>query len=129
MGTLLHVRTAAAHEFLRACPILQLDYWLWITLSCSNALFLSAISSFDLCSLTFPFIFLLCLSSCVKIGTVFSWLLTWAISSLWFLNKSDFILLLNYALSVSLDIHYIAVGKHAVYLGNFKLCLPAAVLS
>lgn len=41
MGTSLHVRTAAAHEFLRACLILQADCWLWITLSCSNSFIIS----------------------------------------------------------------------------------------
>lgn len=76
MGTLLHVRTTADHGFLHAGPILQADYWPWITLSCSNTVLLSANkSSFDLCSLTFLFIFLLCLCSCVKINPVFTWLL------------------------------------------------------
>lgn len=41
MGTLLHVRTMAAHGFLHAGPILQADYWPWITLSCSNSFIIS----------------------------------------------------------------------------------------
>lgn len=76
----------------------QTDYWLWITLSCSNTVLLSANkSSFDLCGLTFLFIFLLCLSSCVKKSPVFTWLLPSATFSFFF-KKMQFYFLIKWCI-------------------------------
>lgn len=102
MGTLLHVRTPAAPGFLRAGPFLQADYRLWITLSCSNTVLLSANkSSFDLCSLAFLFLFLLCLCSCVKISLVFTWLFPSAAFSflLFFFKQMHLYVLIKWCIS------------------------------